>query len=151
MKFPDRPDVTDLVYEFESPDAGASDYGVRLLGYLTPLGTGDYVFYLASDDQGELYLSTDESPVNVRRIAAEPQWNMSRDWSGTMLRPAKENISAPIPLVAEQRYYLEAVMKQGTGGDHLAVTWQLPGAPKPVNGAPPIAGNFLAYPQRGKP
>ncbi|MBI2927911.1 MAG: hypothetical protein HYY24_19655 [Verrucomicrobia bacterium] len=76
---------------------------------------------------------------------------MSRDWNGTMLRPAQDNVSAPIPLITEQRYYLEAVMKQGIGGDHLAVTWQLPGAPKPADGSPPIPGAVLAYPPRRKP
>jgi WD40 repeat protein len=148
MKFPARPDASDLVYEFESPGTRNVNYGVRLLGYLIPPVTGEYLFYLASDDQGELWLSTDESPANLRRIAAEPIWNMSRDWHTVLRRPAKENISAPIPLTAGQRYYVEAVMKQGTGGDHLAVTWQSPGAPKPANGASPIAGPFLAYPAR---
>jgi hypothetical protein len=47
--------------------------------------------------------------------------------------------SAPITLQAGQRYYVEALMKEGGGGDNLAVGWQLP------NGAleRPIPGNRL--------
>ena len=33
---------------------------------------------------------------------------------------------AAIPLVAGQQYYLEALMKEQTGGDNLAVAWQKP-------------------------
>ena len=55
-----------------------------------------------------------------------------------------ENQSAPIPLVAGQRYYIEALMKEGSGGDHLAVTWQMPGAPAPRNGDAPIPGAYLS-------
>jgi hypothetical protein len=41
-------------------------------------------------------------------------------------------------------YYFEALMKEGGGGDNLAVTWQLPGAPEPANGSTPISGVYLA-------
>ena len=41
------------------------------------------------------------------------------------------------------RYYIEALQKEGAGGDNLAVTWQKPGDPAPVNGDPPIPGACL--------
>ena len=34
-----------------------------------PPASGDYVFYLASDDESELWLSTDEDKGNVRKLA----------------------------------------------------------------------------------
>ncbi|MDB6030146.1 MAG: hypothetical protein JWM16_484, partial [Verrucomicrobiales bacterium] len=35
-------------------------------------------------------------------------------------------VSSPIALVGGRRYYIEALMKEGAGGDNLAVRWQLP-------------------------
>ena len=35
--------------------------------------------------------------------------------------------SASVPLVAGQRYYLEALQKEGGGGDHVEVAWAGPG------------------------
>jgi hypothetical protein len=53
---------------------------------------------------------------------------------------ARSQQSAKITLEAGKRYYIEALMLQGGGGDNLAVGWQLP------DGAMerPIAGNRLS-------
>ena len=63
-------------------------------------------------------------------------------------RPNQENISKPIPLEEGRRYYIEALMKEGEGGDCLGVVWQLPGGVPPVFGDPPIPGTYLAYPEK---
>lgn len=54
--------VTELVHQFESPSNFADCYGVRLTGYLVPPKSGPYRFYLGSEDEGALFLSTDDSP-----------------------------------------------------------------------------------------
>ena len=62
------------------------------------------------------------------------------------------NTVGPIHLEAGKRYYIEAVMKEGGGGDNLDVTWQIPGGPPVVFRQPPIPGEFLAQwhgPQAG--
>ena len=59
----------------------------------------------------------------------------------------QENISAPIHLESGTAYYVEALMKEASGGDNLAVTWRIPGGEEPTNGAPPIRGEFLAAPR----
>jgi len=147
-KFPNSPDVIDLAATFETPSSGGApdNYGVRLTGFIIPPTTGDYVFYISGDDQCHLFLSSDESPSNRQLIAQEPAWNGARQWVVTDRRNAAnpENRSAPIPLVAGKRYYVEALMKEGGGGDHLGVTWRAPGQPVPANGAPVIPGEFLA-------
>ncbi|MCK6499560.1 MAG: PA14 domain-containing protein, partial [Nitrospira sp.] len=60
--------------------------------------------------------------------------------SGVTPTTRPENHSAPIHLVAGQRYYLEILMKEWTANDHLAVTWQRPDHPAPENGDAPIPG-----------
>ena len=47
----------------------SDDTGARLSGYVTAPTTGDYTFYIAADDRGELWLSTDDNPANKRMVA----------------------------------------------------------------------------------
>ncbi len=128
-RFPHPPDDTGLVTSFEAPSGVTDSYGQRLSGWVIPPVAGDYVFYIASDDQGQLFLSTDDSPANKRLIASEPEWNRSRDWIGTNRRnpAAPENRSGPVRLEANRRYYIEALHKEMFGGDGLGVTWQFLG------------------------
>ncbi|MGV3774792.1 MAG: lamin tail domain-containing protein, partial [Verrucomicrobiales bacterium] len=90
-------------------------------GYIVPNQTGNYTFWIATDDQGELWLSTDETPGNQRLIASVSGWTSSREWS----REASQQ-SALIRLEANRAYYIAALQKEGGGGDNLAVKWQRP-------------------------
>jgi uncharacterized delta-60 repeat protein len=146
-RFPDNPDVVDLVASFETPTQQGDFYGERLTGYIHPPLTGMYVFYLASDDQGILFLSPDEDPANKQPIAWESEWNMPRHWANPQPPdPAPTSISPPIALEVGRRYYVEALHKEGGGGDNFGVAWQIPGGTVPEVGNPPIGGEFLATP-----
>lgn len=134
---------------FESPNTGdidtpppgdvANDYGQVLFGWIRPTETANYQFFVATDDNSELYLSTDDNPANAQLIANEPQWNVVREYDGT---DANVNQSAPINLQAGQEYYLEIIMQEGGGGDNLAVAWTTDGS-VPPNGSNPIPGDVL--------
>ena len=120
--YPNNPTGSDQIPSFEAPTDWAEQYGTRVRGYLTAPSTGTYVFWIASDDGGELWLSTDATPANKTRIAYVPGWTSSRQWSGYT-----EQKSAAIPLTAGQKYYIEALQKEEGGGDNLAVGWAKPG------------------------
>jgi hypothetical protein len=49
-----------------------------MMGYFYPPTDGDYVFYLCSDDNSQLFLSTDDNPNNKLLIAAETMWSAPR-------------------------------------------------------------------------
>ena len=122
VDYPHNPTSTNLVTDFfEAPTDIAEFYGQRMHGYLVPPTTGDHVFWIASDDGGALYLSTDEDPANMAPIASVPGWTSSRQWT-----KYPEQRSAPIRLEAGRLYYIAALMKEHAGGDNLAVRWQLP-------------------------
>ncbi len=122
--YPNSPTSTNYVTDFfEAPINAADYYGQRIRGFVIPPQTGNYVFWISSDDDGSLYLSTDESPANKQLIAYVAGWTNPREWS-----KFGSQQSAAIPLTAGQRYYVEALMKEGGGGDNLAVRWQLPNA-----------------------
>ena len=133
--YPDSPDSSDRITTFETPTNIADNYGTRVHGYLTPSVTGSYEFWLATDDFGELWLSTDADPANRVLIATVPGWASSRQWT-----KYPEQKSVPIDLVAGRSYFIEALQKEAGGGDNLAVGWRRPGD----TGITVIAGAYLS-------
>src|SRR5206468_12203988 len=111
-------------------------YGARVRGHLHPPATGNYIFWIAADDQAELWLSPDDKPNGKVRIAQVIGWSEPHDW----LREAGQR-SRPIPLQAGRSYYLEVLHKQGEANDCLAVAWEGPGRPQEI-----IPGEFLSPP-----
>ncbi|MEZ4699345.1 MAG: putative Ig domain-containing protein [Rhodothermales bacterium] len=138
--YPDNPAGSDFLPSFFAPSDWADNYGTRMRGYIYPPVTGDYTFWIASDDNGELWLSTDENPAGAALIATVPGWSTDTEWT-----KFPEQQSATIALVAGQRYYIEALQKEGAGLDNLAVAWQIPGGSVEV-----IQGAFLS-PYLGEP
>ena len=137
--FPARPDEEFVENAFEAPSNFAENYGQRMRALLAPPVTGSYVFWISSDDNSVLYLSTDADPAHKAQIASVTSWTNSRQWN---TYPSQK--SATISLTNGFRYHIEALQKEGGGGDNLAVTWQKPGDPVPANGAAPIPGSYLA-------
>ena len=67
-----------------------------------PPVTGPYEFWIASDDQGEFWLSTDTTQTNRVRRCSQPNRVSPREWD-----KFPEQKSSSIPLVAGQAYYYE--------------------------------------------
>jgi hypothetical protein len=130
--FPGQPDETNMLDSFDSGMDIGNDYGGMIHGWLHPAYSGDYKFWLATDDYSELYLSTDENPANMQLIASQPDfWVADYIWYNNPLQE-----SASIPLVAGQKYYIRACWKEGGGGDQCQVAWQGPDQPlAPVEGS----------------
>ena len=141
-KYPNSPDTVGYVAGFETPSNAADTYSQRVSGFIVPPTSGAYTFYVATDDSGELYLSTDEDPANKALIAHVAGWTGSREWAnGT---EAANQKSAPQTLVAGKMYYVEVLHSEGGGGDNLAVAWTLPGVTTtPATGSDPISGQYL--------
>ncbi len=120
--YPDSPSSSIWANNFQSPAGRADNYGVRGRAFVTPPETGEYTFWVAGDDNCQLWLSTDEDPANATMIAQVASWTGVAEWT----KEAGQK-SAPVSLVAGQKYYLEGLMKEGGGGDSLDVGWAGPG------------------------
>jgi hypothetical protein len=161
-KFPDSPDLVEYPTYFEMyatgdplvppPSDVYNSSGGQIVGYFYPDFSGEYVFYLASDDASNLYLSPDTNPANKKLIAQETGWSNVRSYEAVGGTPstveAKSSYSftgtewpetidglAVINLTAGQAYYIEAVFKEGTGGDNLSVS---------IDAVSPIPGSMLS-------
>jgi len=117
---------------FESPLNTGGNHGSRMRGYVVAPQTGNYTFWIASCGESQLYLSTDENPVNRQAIAWVTNCAGVRVWT-----TEANQQSAPVTLVAGQRYFIEAVHAAANSGGNLAVGWQLPDASleRPIPGA----------------
>lgn len=121
-KYPGRPDALVALASFASPVDVADNYGSRIRSYLTPTSSGSYTFFISSDDNSLLRFSATGNPSDAVAIASVPNWTSANTWT-----TYAQQRSAPVTLVAGQRYYLDALHKEGGGGDHVEVGWAGPG------------------------
>ncbi len=142
-KYPNSPDRVGAVFSADSRDLLPSDslesYGATMNGYLTPTESGDYDFFVRSDDAGQFYISTDDKESNLALVAEET------GCCGAFEEPgAAETTAAPIKLVAGKKYFISVVYKEGGGGDYGQVAWRKVGDTTPAGSLTPIPSKFLS-------
>jgi hypothetical protein len=120
QKFADNlPDVVYYTNRFivgtTNANSNLDNYGARVTAYYVPTNTGWYRFYLRSDDASQLYMNVQgENPGGKVLLIHAPSANISVQ--------DPRSISPPVYLTVGQRYFMEALMKEGTGGDYLQLT-----------------------------
>jgi signal transduction histidine kinase len=134
--YPDRPDGQEILPTCEGPTNFGQYYLTRLRGFLHPPVTGNYTFWIASDDSSELWLSQNADPSGARKISTveSGHWTDARQWTRF---PSQQ--SQTISLQAGEDYFIEAVSQQSWGKDCLAVAWRGPQNPQGV-----IDGQYLS-------
>ena len=132
--YPGRPNILEEIPSFEGPTNWGDHYGTLMHGFLTPPRTGSYTFWIAGDNNCELWLSSDANPANQVKIAEVPTWANPPRWE-----QYSEQESDPVTLTAGMPYYIKALQKEHDGGDSIAVSWQGPGISQQV-----IQGQHLA-------
>ena len=111
MNYPDNSTGRELITKLQGPTNWADNYGTSIRGYVIPPADGNYTFWIAGADSGELWLGTDSNPTSTVLIAYVP---------GNPQSSLKS-------LVAGQKYYVDVLHKAGTGDDNISVSWQGPG------------------------
>ena len=134
--YPNRPTTIEWRSLFEAPSGRGFNYAARMRGFLHPPVTGEYTFWIASDNSSDLWLSRGSDPARARRIAYVSAClsTKAREWSRL---PSQR--STRIFLEAGKAYYIEAVHEQGSGPDNLAVAWEGPNIRQSV-----IDGSYLS-------
>jgi outer membrane protein assembly factor BamB len=127
-KFPDHYDQTAYLTASATARDFGHNYGLRLWGFFLPPTNGNYTFYVRSDDESEVFLSTDSESANKRLVAS--QTGAGRPHDDTNGNPRFSTVTG---LRAGQRYYFEALLKDGGGEDYLTVVYKAEGEPAPVH------------------
>ena len=128
--YPFTPSTSAVRTTFSAPSDRGTSFGTRMTGLLVPPSTGDYTFWIASDDASELRISNDRGGHGDRAIASVSGWTDPLQWTAQASQQ-----SVTITLTGGKPYRIEALHKEGSGGDHLAVAWQGPGIPQAVIGS----------------
>jgi hypothetical protein len=145
--------IDSFVHQSDLPDNCTE----RIYGWFTPPVTTNYVFFISSDDDALLRLSTDDNPANARQIAYEEFWSADgTSWTssggGSLLSQKRSDQFVPIPflpgegwptgntisLTAGVSYYIEVGHRQGGGGQSAGVTYKFAGDPDPADGTPTV-------------
>ena len=121
--FPDNPSTVSTLTSFESNSNIGSNLGQRLQGYVHPAVSGPYTFFIAADQSAELFLSNTSDPDSKELIASVASPTLPRQWDAS---PTQQ--SAVVYLAAGQKYFIEALHKESSGADHIAVGWRAPGS-----------------------
>lgn len=149
-RFPDSPTSATYTSAMSTTPVFGADqsregYGGKMSALLIPTQTGDYRFFLYSDDSSALYLSTTADPAGKTLIAQET------DCCDVFQEPGIANddgttypTSEPIHLEAGKQYYIEAIWKEGTGGDYCHVAWREEQDFTAASSLPVIPGTYLA-------
>ena len=147
---------------FSSPSEQGDNFTERLNCLFKPPVTTNYVFFITSDDNSDLFISTDSTPANKTLIAQEIDWSNPFTWNtddagGAGAIPQKRSdqwtnssgtapFASGIALDSTKTYYLEAVHNEGGGGDKVDVTFKIVGEPDPANGDASRITSFLTAP-----
>jgi hypothetical protein len=129
----------------------ADNFSDDLVGFFVPAASGNYVFFCNSDDDSDLFLSTDSSASSRRLIALETAWEAPLAWGathGTVGQDRSDTFVDPvtgimlysngIPLIAGQKYFMQMVHHQGGGGTVSCATYMMTSDPNYPN--PPATG-----------
>jgi uncharacterized protein (DUF1800 family) len=120
------PTSSRVLTTLENPPSAplGNNYGTRTRGYIVAPTTGNYTFWIASNNTSELWISSNSQPATLARRARVTGVTNPRQWNA---EPQQQ--SPLLALNAGEKYYFEIYHKQGTGPENLAVGWLKPGEP----------------------
>ena len=121
---PDR--TVELAGGFETPRNQGDQFASRIRTLFTPAESGSYRFFVSGDDDARLFVNpVGPDPLGAELAAYIAGWTTYQQWD----RYASQR-SAWFELEAGTSYYLEAIGKEGSGDDSVAVGMQrTPGGP----------------------
>jgi hypothetical protein len=129
-------------------DTWGNNYGMRITGTLTPAETASYDFFIRSDDSSQFYLNeTGASIPDVTTasatIAETGCCHAFLEPTDTTVTPVSMTTASPIALTAGKAYGFVVLLKEGGGGDGVAVAWRKVGDTTAAANLPAISGAVL--------
>gem|GEM_PF-1079631 len=143
VKYPGKPDEVLYMSAFDTrtiyPNDSHENYGARITGVVIPPTSGDYEFFLRSDDASQLFFNkAGDALAGLEMIAEEA------GCCNAFQEPGATQTSAPITLQAGKAYAIQAIFKEGTGGDFCQVAWRKVGDTTAPALLKPIPSAFVA-------
>lgn len=137
------PDAVIYLPNFSTPNGYGNDYGARIHGVLTPKESGNYTFFIRSDDNSALYINTTGPALPVPGV--DDPIALELDCCDAFQEPETGDLatSAPIALTAGQRYGIVYLLREAGGGDFGMVAWRKEGDTSPAASLTPLPGTLF--------
>ena len=112
-----------MALDLETPKDIRNYYsGNVYTGYFKAPATASYRFYVSVDDEVEFYFSSvHQSPLNKTLLYKSPFWSSHRGYFRVDGRLQTKWLN----LTKDELYYMEVIMVQYTGGDHLSIAVEI--------------------------
>lgn len=148
--YPHSPDITQVIYNTQSPINFDNFMGGRISGFISVPQSDSVIFNLTGDDVTRFYLSDGPDPANLKLEAYADGWSNIEEHD-----KYPEQTSDSIWLQQGVYYYFELIYMEGSGGDHITLWWKTDNVN--INDWNIISGMFLndvgclpaACPERG--
>lgn len=131
--FPNNPFRSIFINRMHSraahPDNSNDNYGGRMRALFIPLVSGDWRFYMSSDDPGHLFINPNGTSPDGRILVAR-----ENGCCNLYQAPGALQTSPAFPMIAGQAYYIELIYKENAGGDYGMVAARLDGTGTPTGG-----------------
>ena len=114
------------------PTDSLENYGGRITGFFVPPASGNYIFYLRSDDASQLLFDRNDG---AGLTMVQEETGCCRAFSALP--------TAPLALIAGERYPIMGLYKEGGGGDYMQVAAKLESDATPPDALRPIGAAQL--------
>lgn len=125
--FPQAPSKRRLLNSSSLVGVKNANFGERMFGFISPSTSGEYQFAISSSGNSELWLSSDETPANLRKIASLG----SRDKPGRAepgnYFTVSSQVSTTFYLTKNMKYFIDVLHKHQSGKVHLDLAWRFEG------------------------
>jgi hypothetical protein len=113
-----KPNLSGFTASASTPQNIADNYGQRLRGYVTIPAAGNYRFFVAGDDECELWLSASGSPFGKSKAAWFTGWTVAGQWTKFATQTSESFV-----LQQGQVVYVEILHKESGSNDFAALGW----------------------------
>ena len=117
------PTSTTTITSLQAPANEGDNFGDRIQGYITAPITGNYTFQVSSDENVELWVSSNAEPAHRLKRA----WVVNGSVPPGSYTTLPSQTSYQMQMKAGNAYYIEAIRRETTGADHLSIAWMKPG------------------------
>ena len=111
------------------PGEKTNNFGERIFGFISPNTSGEFQFAISSSGNSELWVSSDMTSENLRKIASVSgsRDNPVTSKPGNLSANSPSQISALFFLKENTKYFIDIIHKHQSGKAHLELAWRLPG------------------------
>jgi len=124
------PTATTFIEKLDFVGGTIDGYVDKFSTWIVPPVSGNYVFYISSDDESGMWIVDDANDLSIVNITDTPPlctvpsgWKDYGDYTSS-----PEQISDPVALQAGVPIKVVVIHRDGTGGDYVTLAWTLPGS-----------------------